>query len=323
MRRLGYASAAALLLAGCGGRQSTLDPDSHASREVAHLWWVMFAGAAVVFAVVVMLLLVAVVRGRGRAQPAQGDTRTAKRLVFLGGFAVPLLVLAALFALILETLPAVSAPRRPTALTVEVTGRQWFWDVRYPGTSAVTANEIHIPARTAVELRVRSADVIHSLWVPELNRKIDMIPGRTNSIMLRADEPGVYRGQCAEFCGVQHANMAFLVVAEPPAGFRAWLRRESQPARRSSERGARVFEEVGCSGCHAIRGTDAGGDVGPDLTHLATRQTLAADTIANNRGELAGWILDPQHAKPGNKMPGLDLTGDELQALLDYLEGLK
>jgi cytochrome c oxidase subunit II len=323
MRRIGSASAVALLLAGCGGRQSTLEPKSHASREVAHLWWVMFAGAAVVFAVVVMLLVVAVARGRSREQPAEGDTRTAKRLVFFGGFAIPLAVLIGLFALILETLPAVSAPRRPAALTVEVTGRQWFWNVRYPGTGAVTANEIHIPVRTAVELRVRSGDVIHSLWVPELNRKIDMIPGRTNSILLRADEAGVYRGQCAEFCGVQHANMAFLVVAEPPARFSAWLRRESQPAQRTSERGARVFEQVGCSGCHAIRGTGAAGDVGPDLTHLAGRQTLAADTIPNSRGDLAGWILDPQHVKPGNKMPGLDLTGDELQALLDYLEGLK
>jgi cytochrome c oxidase subunit II len=319
---------AALLLAGCGGEQeqSTLEPHSKASRQIAHLWWVMLTGAAIVLAVVVMLLLVALVRRHGRRR-AGGDGR-ATTLVILGGAVAPLVVLPILFFLTIRALPATSAPGRgETRLTVDVTGKQWFWEASYEGTKAVTANEIHIPAGTPVALRVRTADVIHSFWVPELNRKIDMIPGRTNEILLRADRPGIYRGQCAEFCGLQHANMAFLVYADPPERFRAWLAREARPARppasATAREGERVFLGDGCDGCHTVRGTPANGHLGPDLTHLASRHTLAADTIPLSRGYLGGWILDPQHVKPGNRMPGFDLTGEELQPLLDYLTGLR
>jgi cytochrome c oxidase subunit 2 len=164
--------------------------------------------------------------------------------------------------------------------------------------------------------------VIHSFWVPELNRKIDLIPGRTNAILLRADRPGVYRGQCAEFCGLQHANMAFQVFADPPGRFRRWLAAQARPATAHGN-GERAFLGVGCAACHTIRGTPADGDVGPDLTHVASRTTLAAVTIPNNRGTLAAWIADPQHVKPGNKMPALDLKGPELQALRAYLETLR
>jgi cytochrome c oxidase subunit 2 len=320
---------AALLLSGCGGgeqEQSTLEPHSKASRQIAHLWWVMLTGATIVFAVVVMLLVVALVRRHGRRRP-NGDGR-ATTLVILGGAVAPLVVLPALFVLTIQALPATSAPGGgETRLTVDVTGKQWFWEASYEGTKAVTANEIHIPAGTPVALRVRTADVIHSFWVPELNRKIDMIPGRTNEIELRADRPGIYRGQCAEFCGLQHANMAFLVYADPPDRFKRWLAREARPARppatSTAREGERVFLGEGCAGCHTIRGTPANGHLGPDLTHLASRHTLAADTIPLSRGYLGGWILDPQHVKPGNRMPGFDLTGPELQPLLDYLTGLK
>jgi cytochrome c oxidase subunit 2 len=313
-------------LAGCG-KQSTLDPASPPARDIAQLWWVMLIGSALVFAVVTLLLIVAVLRGRARRAPEMEDTPGSRRLVLLGGFAIPLVVLCALFALTLSTLPATSAPRGRTDLTVLVIGRQWFWDVRYPGRKAVTANEIHIPAGRPVKLEVTSADVIHSFWVPRLNRKIDMIPGRVSSILLQADRPGSYRGQCAEFCGLQHANMAFLVMADPPDRFRAWLAAESKPARPPAtdelRRGRDLFFSAGCSGCHTIRGTGAVGHIGPDLTHLAGRLTLAADTIPNGRGYLGGWILDPQHVKPGNRMPGLDLSGPDLQSLLDYLETLR
>jgi cytochrome c oxidase subunit II len=330
VRSVGVALApAALVLAGCGGgeqEQSTLEPHSKASRQIAHLWWVMLTGATIVFAVVVMLILVAVVRRHGRRR-ADGDGR-ATTLVILGGAFAPLVVLPILFVLTIQALPATSAPGRgETRLTVNVTGKQWFWEASYEGTKAVTANEIHIPAGTSVALRVRTADVVHSFWVPELNRKIDMIPGRTNEIELRADEPGIYRGQCAEFCGLQHANMAFLVYADPPRRFRAWLAREARPARppatASARAGEKVFLDAGCGGCHTIRGTAASGHLGPDLTHLASRSTIAANTIPLARGYLGGWILDPQHVKPGNRMPGFDLTGRQLQPLLDYLTGLK
>ena len=312
---------AAALLAGCGSnRQSTLAPHSKAAREITTLWWSMMIGAWVVFGVVVMLLAVAFLRRRGEERPR--DDSRAKRLILIGGGVAPAVVLSVLFAFALRTMPATSAPRGNAALTVEVVGHQWWWEIRYPGTAAVTANELHIPARTDVRLEVRTDDVIHSFWVPELNRKIDLIPGRTNSILLRADRAGHYRGQCAEFCGLQHANMAFFVFADPPARFRAWLARESRPVSVHGE-GEAAFAGVGCAACHTIRGTPARGDTGPDLTHVASRTSLAALTIPNTRGDLAAWIAGPQHVKPGNHMPDLDLEDAEVQALVDYLGRLK
>ena len=199
--------------------------------------------------------------------------------------------------------------------------------MRYDGSGVVTANEIHVPVKTRVAVIVTTADVIHSFWIPELNRKIDLLPGRTNRVLLEADHAGIYRGQCAEFCGLQHAHMTAIVYADPPAVFRAWLANMQKPARPPStgqaRRGQAVFVAQPCSACHQIRGTDAHGDVGPDLTHLGTRSTLAAGTIPNNLGNLAAWIADPQHFKPGNKMPALELGSGQFQALLAYLESLK
>jgi cytochrome c oxidase subunit 2 len=334
MRRRGLA----LLVAGttfafsasarAADNQSTLQPHSHAARDIANLWWALLIGSAIVVFVVTLLVVLAALRALSRQrEPAQDDRTRVKALVLAGGFVVPILVLATLLALTLRTLPATSAPRGHTDLTVDVTGRQWFWDVRYPGSGVKTANEIHIPVGVPVKLEAQTADVVHSFWVPELNRKIDMIPGRTTSILLRADRAGTYRGQCAEFCGLQHANMAFLVVAQPRDRFRRWLARESKPAptpaTAEERRGLETFLSVGCSGCHAIEGTPADATVGPDLTHLVGRSTLAAATIPNTKGYLGGWILDPQHIKPGNKMPGLQLNGPQLEAILDYLETLK
>jgi cytochrome c oxidase subunit 2 len=210
-------------------------------------------------------------------------------------------------------------------MTVDVIGHQWWWEVRYPGTPAVTANEIHIPARTPVRVVATTADVIHSFSVPQLNRKIDTIPGRRNSIELDADTPGVYRGACAEFCGLQHAHMALFVIAQPEAAFREWLANQSRPATTPSglgAKGAQVFQSD-CSSCHAIRGTQADGDVGPDLTHVGSRTTLASVTIPNGAANLRDWITDNQHIKPGNQMPDIVLPGSQLDALVAYLEGLK
>jgi cytochrome c oxidase subunit II len=318
----------ALVLAGCGSSQSTLEPESPASHKITHLWWVMFIGSTIVFAVVVVLLLAAILGSRGRLErPIREDTRLGRVLVFGGGAVLPLVVLVGLFVLILQTLPATSQARGKPALAIDVVGHQWFWGVRYVGRRLVTANEIHIPVGKAVDVRVSTADVIHSLWIPGLNRKLDLIPGKPNHIPLQADRPGTYRGQCAEFCGLQHANMALYVVAEQPAEFRAWLARESRPAAppatAEAKRGQRIFLGEGCSGCHAVAGTPANGHVGPDLTHFGGRLTIGAGTIPNEKGDLGGWILDPQHFKPGNKMPGFQLGGPELTALIDYLEGLK
>lgn len=217
------------------------------------------------------------------------------------------------------------------ALTVEVIGRRWWWEIRYLDKGnravAVTANEIHIPVGRPVKFLLRSRDVIHSFWVPNLAGKVDLIPGQTNTAWLTADRAGAFRGQCAEFCGVQHTNMAFWVVAEPPEIFSNWLARESGPAIEPLDpvvaRGQQVFLSSACTMCHAIRGTAARGQVAPDLTHLASRRTLAAGILPNNRGNLAGWILDPQHIKPGNRMPPINFDADSLHPLLSYLESLR
>jgi cytochrome c oxidase subunit 2 len=225
---------------------------------------------------------------------------------------------------------AVGSPAARPALTLEVTGHQWWWEVRYlgqgPDQTFVTANEIHIPAGRPVLLRLKGADVIHSFWIPALSGKTDTIPGRTNVAWLQADRAGVYRGQCTEYCGLQHAHMAAFVVAEPPAAFEAWRQAQLQPATPAPtgamELGEQTFVQH-CGACHAVRGTAAGGVAGPDLTHLMSRATLAAGTLPNTRAGLAGWIANPQGVKPGTLMPATDLSGPQLGQVSAYLETLR
>src|SRR5919198_4712263 len=220
-----------VILAGCGSSQSTLAPHSAPAHDIDTLWWVMFVGSAIVFAVVTTLVLVAALRRRGSTGFRRDEPPAARRLVLWGGAIVPLAVLVALFVLILQTIPTTSAAQATKGkLTIRVVGRQWFWDVYYPGHHFGTANEIHIPVGVPVRLQARSGDVIHSFWVPALNRKIDMIPGKDNEILLQANRVGSYRGQCAEFCGLEHAEMAFFVIAQPADQFHAWLAREQRPA---------------------------------------------------------------------------------------------
>jgi cytochrome c oxidase subunit 2 len=317
---------AVLVTAGCGSPQNTLSPHSKAARSIASLWWNMLIGSALAFGIVVLILAGAWVRRNRPGFPGVRDgDRAALGVVLTFGLAIPIVVLSTLFLvsnifLIRDTsVPTASAaPADRPKLTIRVIGHQFWWEVRYPGTPAVTANEIHIPARTPVQVLVYTDDVIHSFWVPELNRKIDMIPDQTNSVLLYADKVGRYRGQCAEFCGLQHAHMGFYVFADPPAQFRAWLARESQPATQATQ----VFQ-VRCSSCHAIRGTPATSNVGPDLTHLASRTSLAGLTIPNTPERLREWIRDPQQFKPGNQMPALGLTSAEIAQLVAYLEKLR
>jgi cytochrome c oxidase subunit 2 len=319
----------AVAAAGCGEKQNTLHPASRQEHAISTLWWVMMTGAWIGFGVIGVLLLLGWLRRNRPDLPFGLGERAAVAIVVVLGVAVPIAVLSTLFVwsdvyVIRKTQPARASS---TSLTVQVVGHQWFWELRYPGTKAVTANELHIPARTRVNVVGTTADVIHSFWVPELNRKIDLIPGRRNRVLLEADRPGVFRGQCAEFCGLQHAHMALRVFAEPKKRFRAWLQNAARPARRPGgsleRRGEQLFLSAACSGCHEIRGTPADGRVGPDLTHLATRTSLAAVTIPNERAALAEWIRDPQHVKPGNKMPGLALSDADVRALVAYLESLR
>jgi len=315
-------------LAGCGGDQSTLSPQSRSAKDISQLWWVMMVGSAIVFAVVVMLMLIAVVRNRGQRGEPVSRRRIGNRLVVVGGAVIPAAVLVVLFIATVQTLPPTAAARGGRGnLRIEVTGRQWFWDIDYPDQHFRTANEIHIPVGEPVSFGLRTDDVVHSFWVPRLNRKVDMIPGQTNHVLLEADAPGTYRGQCAEFCGVGHANMGFTVIAQTKASFAAWVadqeRPASQPATADIEAGQQVLLGSSCVYCHTISGTNATGRVGPDLTHVGSRRMIAAATLLNGPGQLGGWILDPQHVKPGNRMPATNLSGPELQSLIAYLLSLK
>jgi cytochrome c oxidase subunit II len=251
-------------------------------------------------------------------------------LVVVFGIAIPAVVLIALFGVSDIYLVKQTGPPNPkrTAMTIDVIGHQWWWEVHYPATGAVTANEIHIPVNTRVNLVATTADVIHSFWVPQLARKIDEVPGRQNRILLYADRPGSYRGQCAEFCGLQHANMALYVIAQPMPAFRAWLSNMSAPARTPSTpaaaAGKRLFVADQCASCHTIGGTAASyATVGPNLTHLATRATLAAGTIPNTPSELERWILNPQAIKPGTRMPDLGLSRADATQIVAYLDSLR
>jgi len=318
-------AACAFLLAGCGNDQDALAPKSHASTDIANLfWWMMGVAWGGLLLVVAMMVFA---WWRAHKRPGHGEKEHEKlgfAIVVGGGVVTPIVLIAALFVIsdifVIQTTQAPA--KNATRLTVDVTGHQWWWEVRYPGTTAVTANEIHIPVRTPVRVNVSTADVIHSFWVPRLNRTIDAMPGRVNSIELYADAVGRYRGQCDEFCGLQHAHMAFYVFADPPAVFQRWLAHESKPATAGGA-GKAVFMSSSCANCHTIRGTQATGPVGPDLTHLQSRTTIGALALPNTPADLREWVTDSQHVKPGNQMPNMRLQGAQLDSLLTYLEALK
>ena len=323
----------ALLVAGCGGVQSALDPAGPQSARIERLWWFLIIVATVVFVLVLVATLIALMhRGRAVGAPAT-EARRERRLhtIIVGATAVTVVTLFVFLVVNFSTERALASLPGGSPITIEVTGTQWWWKVRYIDSVAsrtvTTANEIHIPVGTPVKFELLSNDVIHSFWVPTLHGKRDLIPGRRSITWLRADTAGVYRGQCAEFCGHQHALMGLTVVAEPRAVFDAWLEHQLTPAREpvtdEERRGRDVFTSSSCGMCHAIRGTDASASVAPDLTHLASRGTIAAATLPNTRGHLGGWIVDPQSIKPGVKMPANSLAAADLQALLTYLESLR
>jgi cytochrome c oxidase subunit 2 len=308
--------------------QSIIHPAGIQASRISDLWWLMFWICAVVWVVVAGTALVAIRRGR-RGDATGGDAGVARWVATGGG--ISLVVLVALLFQSVATGRALDGLRTGDALRIQVTGNQWWWDVQYvtdvPSLRVTTANEIYIPVGRAVRFDLLSTDVIHSLWIPNLQGKIDLVPGRLNQLWLRADVAGVYRGQCAEFCGLQHAKMALVVVALPPDDFERWLTANRAPAAApvtpEQQRGRAIVERGPCGMCHTVTGTQAGGRTAPDLTHVGSRSTLAAGTLPNTRGHLAGWIADPQGIKPGSRMPPSGLASDELQAVVAYLESLK
>ena len=320
-------------MSGPGINQSVLSPAGVQASLIHTLWLLMLTVCVAVFATVLVALLVGVIRGarnRSKEESALPSESTLTRGV---GVAVVLTIvtLVALLVASVWTGRTVGSLQASSAITIAVTGHQWWWEVEYedavPSRRVVTANELHIPTNRPVVLKVTSRDVIHSFWVPNLQGKRDLIPGYTTAIWLQADRSGVFRGQCAEFCGMQHAHMALDVVADSDQDFEAWLDAMRQPGRDPAEstprRGRDIFMQTRCAGCHAVRGTDAAAQIAPDLTHIATRSTLGAGTLPNTPENLAAWIRDPQRVKPGNQMPPNPLTDDDLQALVAYLETLR
>lgn len=303
--------------------QSVLAPASTAAQSIGQLTIGLFIGAALVFVLVMALLAC----GLRRAPVAVNG----RRWIILGGLVLPCLALAAVLVSGLRIGVALSHSPAPGALEIEVIARRWWWELRYRdpdgGEHVVLANELHLPLDGAAMLTFTSGDVIHSFWVPALGGKVDVIPGQTNHLVVHPVRVGRYRGQCAEYCGTQHAGMGLEVVVESPAQFRAWLLNQARPAAQPTEalarRGAQLFIEAGCGTCHAIRGTTAAGQLGPDLTHLASRRQLAAATLDNGSGSLQQWIRSAQHLKPGSLMPSLPRNEEELAALAAYLGELR
>jgi cytochrome c oxidase subunit II len=314
---------------------SVFSPGSPQAAAVATLWWWMFGVGLVIWLGVASLAIYAARVKRGERgsddliHVSEGTHRRMERVVGIGAFAT-VLVLAA-FLVFDFTVGRLLAERPQRALTIDVVGHQWWWEVMYedpdPSKRVGTANEIHVPVGEPIQFKLRAADVIHSFWAPNLNGKRDLIPGYVSSMWFKADTPGVYRGQCAEFCGMQHAKMAFYVVAEPKVKFAAWLAAGSAPHEPPTDStllyGQRVFMSSGCSVCHAIAGTPARSTVGPDLTHFKGRSSIAAGTLSNTHLNVTRWIENPQAIKPGVRMPAIPLSTVQREALVSYLETLK
>ncbi len=319
-----------IVLASCQGELSVLNPQGDGAAHIANLWWIMLIVAAVIYLQVISFLALALFRRRAIPENAPADpsppSRGARNFIVANGIAIPVVVLGVVFAFNLNTLNSLSPPGRPD-VTIEVIGHRFWWEVRYPHHDVVTANEIVIPTGQRVELKLMSEDVIHSVWVPTLNGKADMIPGKTNRLSLFTDKAGEYPGVCAELCGIQHAKMRFTVTALPAGEFDTWIERQQQPAPMPDgalvQRGQQIFLGAACVYCHTVRGTNATGVIGPDLTHFASRPTIGAGILPNTRGNLAGWIIDPQGIKPGNRMPPMYIESEDLQALIAYLETLE
>lgn len=311
--------------------QSALHPAGIQAERIGDLWWFLFWLCTIVYVLVMSALLVGVRRARARRTDTEAlDERRLRTSVIAASVVTVVALFGVLFASV-ATGRAVGSLGDPQALVVEITGSQWWWDVVYdnpnPSLRVTSANELHIPVGRPVAIKLKSTDVIHSFWVPKLHGKIDLIPGRENTIWIQADSPGVYRGQCAEYCGLQHANMAFAVIATTSDEFERWITAQRQaapdPATPEQQRGRQIVESGPCAMCHTVRGTGAGGKTAPDLTHFATRSTIGAGAAPNTPGYLAGWIADPQHLKPGTRMPSTGLSSADLQAVLAYLETLR
>lgn len=304
------------------GAASTLAPRGPAAQAAADLWWLMLVLGVAVFVVFAALLAAGLLRRhRDTLLDDDAERRVVRRWIVGFGVGLPLLVIPVVFGATIAAMRGTPIAAGEDALRIEVVGHQYWYEIRYPDHARVTANELHVPVGREVALELSSRDVIHSFWVPALGGKLDMLPDHPNTLVLEADEAGVYRGQCAEFCGLQHARMELLVVAHPPDAFETWLGDGSGEDTTAGDArgGAEVFDRAGCAACHAPGGGPGSDGHGPSLDDLAARRSLAAGMLPNTRGNAAAWIRDPQAIKPGVDMPAARLSDDELDALLDHL----
>jgi cytochrome c oxidase subunit II len=317
----------------CSQWQSVLQPGGPVAARLEWLLWVFIAICGVIWLLVMLVLATAIWRRhKPDRPPLERDAGHERVSTIIVGIAVTVtvLIIGGLTFLSYAATRSISG-KADYALVVRLRGYQWWWQVTYanpdPAKTFQTANEIHIPVGKPVRFELSSADVIHSFWVPNLLGKQDLIPGRNNQVTLIADHPGLYRGQCAEFCGLQHAHMALLVIAEDPAAFQAWRNGQVQPAASSRESDAATGRQFvtshTCAACHTVRGTAAAGTLGPDLTHVASRLYIAAGLLPTTRGSLAAWIVDPQTIKPGNNMPMVPMSANDVTSVSAYLATLK
>jgi cytochrome c oxidase subunit II len=312
---------------------AAIAPSGPAAKEISSAWWTLLVLGSAVYVLVLALLAAALLRRRTAGDSFAPETRPhtpgarGHWWVILGGVVLPAVVLVAALTASVAAMRRIPQTAPSGSLVIEVVGYQWWWSVRYPAEQVTVANEIHIPVGEPVALELTSADVIHSFWVPELAGKLDALPDGTTTLVIEADEPGEYRGLCAEFCGLQHAKMGIVVIAQPANEFATWIadqrRPAASPSTADSQRGEALFLQSGCAECHTVRDTVAAGVVGPDLTHVASRRTLLAATMLNTREDLARLIRDPDMVKDGIGMPATRLGDEELAALLAYLESLE
>jgi cytochrome c oxidase subunit 2 len=328
---LGAGVLVVVVLPACSGDSpSILDHHGPEARDVAGVWWLMFVLASAVYVVVAGLVVIAIVKGRRGTVPAGAvggaDERGDSAFIWLGGIVAPVAILAVMAVVTVNTTKDLRKPQTDE-LVIEVTAKRWWWDIRYPESGVATAAEIHIPVGRPVDVVLRSDNVIHSFWVPQLAGKLDAIPGQTNHLRLQASEAGTYLGACAEYCGLQHARMGFIVIADSPADFDRWVARRTGagtgPTSEEAAAGQRVFMRETCAGCHTIRRTEATGQIGPDLSDFGSRRWIGSITVDNSPANLARWISDSQTMKPGNLMPPISLDPDDLTAVVAYLESLK
>ena len=304
---------------------TSFSPQAPETHAIYQLWIISLIVFAVIFACVVSIVVYSLFRFRWREGQGEPEQIAGNKKVEILWTVTPFLIVIVLFALTQRTMSR-SDPAPAPEPNLIITGHQWWWEVHYPETGVVTANEIHIPVGQSFSVRLEAADVLHEFWVPELARKMTNVPGHPNHIWIRADKPGTYLGVCSEFCGTQHAWMRFLVIAEEPSQFAAWQKAQLEPAPRptgEAAQGLALFEKMSCVNCHAIRGTDARAQVGPDLTHFASRREFGAGVAKNTPENVHRWLQDPQAVKPGVLMPNFKFTPEQTAQLAAYFQTLQ